>query len=317
MTPEGTGARGHGGTEARVLVAREGGVATLTLNRLAKKNAMDRRMIAELKQAIETADLAADVKIVALRGAGKDFCAGLDLNELLESADLTPEQNEQRAWDLGELFVQLRALPKVVIAVVEGRCLAGGCGLATACDLVLAKAGAQFGYPEINRGFVPAMVMTMLRRIVGEKVAFDLAATGRVVDAAEAERPGLARPPGRDVRGGGEAIPHLSRLALGVGTRAHQAAVLPARRPQPRGRHQARRQGECCGARHARLPPGDQRVPQEVSGWTLAKYALVLAGLALVLLADQTGKKWLGYPGLGLILAAFLLRLLQRRKSAD
>ena len=84
-----------------------------------------------------------------------------------------------------------RRLPKSTVAVVAGRCLAGGCGLATACDLVIARAGSQFGSPEINRGFVPAMVMTMLRRIVGEKVAFDLAASGRVMDAAEAERLGL------------------------------------------------------------------------------------------------------------------------------
>lgn len=177
--------------EDRVLIRRNGGIATLTLNRPDKKNALDRRMIAELKAAIETMDLAADVRIVAIRGAGKDFCAGLDLNELLESADLTPAENEQRAWDLGEVFVKLRKLPKVVVAVVEGRCLAGGCGLATACDLVFAKADGQFGYPEINRGFVPAMVMTMLRRVVGEKVAFDLAATGRVMDAGEAERLGI------------------------------------------------------------------------------------------------------------------------------
>ncbi len=164
---------------------------TLTLNRPEKKNAIDIRMIGELKAAIQAADLDANVKIVALRGAGKDFCAGLDLHELLESADLPPEQNEQRAWDLGEVFVQLRRLPKVTVALVEGRCLAGGCGLATACDLVLASSAAQFGYPEINRGFVPAMVMTMLRRLVGEKVAFDLAATGLLIDAAEAQRLGL------------------------------------------------------------------------------------------------------------------------------
>ena len=178
-------------SDARVVVERSGGVATLTLNRPAKKNAIDIRMIGELKAALRAADLASDVTVVALRGAGGDFCAGLDLNELLESADLPPEENERRAWDLGELFVLLRAMPKVTVAVVEGRCLAGGCGLATACDLVFAKAGAQFGYPEINRGFVPAMVMTMLRRLVGEKVAFDLAATGRVVDVDEALRLGL------------------------------------------------------------------------------------------------------------------------------
>ncbi len=175
----------------RITVERARGVASITLNRPEKKNALDLKMIAELKQAIRDLDLASDVTIVAIRGAGKDFCAGLDLNELLESADLTAEQNEARAWDLGEVFVELRRIPKVTVAVVEGRCLAGGCGLATACDLVFAKAGSQFGYPEINRGFVPAMVMTMLRRLVGEKVAFDLAATGRVMDAEEALKLGL------------------------------------------------------------------------------------------------------------------------------
>jgi methylglutaconyl-CoA hydratase len=188
----GSGDRGIVGSDnARVLASVAGGIMTLTLNRPDKKNAIDIRMIGELKAAIAAADLDAGVKIVALRGAGQDFCAGLDLNELLESADLTPAQNEARAWDLGEVFVRLRRLPKVTVAVVEGRCLAGGCGLATACDLVLASSGAQFGYPEINRGFVPAMVMTMLRRLVGEKVAFDLAASGRIMNAAEAERLGL------------------------------------------------------------------------------------------------------------------------------
>lgn len=178
-------------TDDRVLRTLESGVLTLTLNRPDRKNALDIRMIGELKDAIRDAELSSDVRVVALRGAGQDFCAGLDLNELLASADLTPEQNQARAWDLGEVFVMLRALPKVTVAVVRGRCLAGGCGLATACDLVLAESGAQFGYPEINRGFVPAMVMTMLRRLAGEKVAFDLAATGRLLDAEQAHRAGL------------------------------------------------------------------------------------------------------------------------------
>jgi methylglutaconyl-CoA hydratase len=187
----GTGARGHGGTGARVLVEVSGGVATLTLNRPEKRNALDRRMIGELNAALTRCDLAADIRVIALRAAGKDFCAGLDLEELLASAELTPEENERRAMELGDLFLLLRGLPKVSVAVVAGRALAGGCGLATACDLVVARAGAQFGYPEIQRGFVPAMVMTMLRRSVGEKVAFDLAATGRLVTAEEAEQLGL------------------------------------------------------------------------------------------------------------------------------
>ena len=181
--------RGEG--EPRVLVEVEGGIGTLTLNRPDKRNALDRRMIGELKAALTRCDLSADVRVVVLRATGKDFCAGLDLGELLASADLSPEENERRAMELGELFVQLRAMPKVSVAVVAGRALAGGCGLATACDLVVASAAAQFGYPEIQRGFVPAMVMTMLRRSVGEKVAFDLAATGRLVSAEEAERMGL------------------------------------------------------------------------------------------------------------------------------
>jgi methylglutaconyl-CoA hydratase len=179
------------GTGTRVLVSRQGGIATLTLNRPEKRNALDRRMLGELREALGTCDLAADVRVVALRGAGKDFCAGLDLEELLASADLPPAENERRAMELGALFLQLRRLPKVTVAVVGGRALAGGCGLATACDLVVAGAGAQLGYPEIQRGFVPAMVMTMLRRSVGEKVAFDLAATGRLVGAEEAARLGL------------------------------------------------------------------------------------------------------------------------------
>jgi methylglutaconyl-CoA hydratase len=183
--------RNRGAAESRVLVRREGGVATLTLNRPDKRNALDRRMMAELKSALGECDLAADVRVVVLRGAGKDFCAGLDLEELLASVDLPPEENERRAMELGEILVTLRKLPKVCVAVVEGRALAGGCGLATACDLVVARAGAQFGYPEIHRGFVPAMVLTMLRRAVGEKTAFDLAATGRLVVAEEAEQMGL------------------------------------------------------------------------------------------------------------------------------
>ena len=194
MTPSERGradAQPHGRTDPRVLVTVSDGVATLTLNRADKRNALDRRMIGDLKAALTRCDLAADVRVIAVRAAGKDFCAGLDLEELLASAELTPEENERRAMELGELFLILRALPKPSVAVVSGRALAGGCGLATACDLVVAQAGSLFGYPEIQRGFVPAMVMTMLRRSVGEKVAFDLAATGRLVTAEEAERVGL------------------------------------------------------------------------------------------------------------------------------
>ena len=175
----------------RVLVQVAGGVLTATLNRPDKRNAIDTAMIDALLAMLERADLDAAVRVVAITSAGRDFCAGMDLNELLASADHSPEQNRTAALHFAEIFVRMRRLPKPVVALVQGRALAGGCGLATACDIVLAAESAQFGYPEVQRGFVPAIVMTMLRRAVGEKIAFDLAATGRVLDGTEAAVVGL------------------------------------------------------------------------------------------------------------------------------
>jgi methylglutaconyl-CoA hydratase len=167
------------------------GVLTLTLNRPEKRNALNAAIVDGLAAGIAQAEFDPEVRVLAIRGAGKDFCAGADLEELLASADHSLEQNERHALALGEIFLALRALPKPTVAVVHGRALAGGAGLATACDLVLASDTARIGYPEIERGFVPAMVMTMLRRAVGEKRAFDLVATGRQLSAAEAEQCGL------------------------------------------------------------------------------------------------------------------------------
>lgn len=175
----------------RVLVQIAGGVLTATLNRADKRNAIDTEMIDALLETLARADLDAAVRVVAIRGAGRDFCAGMDLNELLASADHSLEQNRKAALHFAEIFVRMRHLPKPVVAVVQGRALAGGCGLATACDLILANESSQFGYPEVQRGFVPAIVMTMLRRAVGEKIAFDLAATGRLLNGTEAAAAGL------------------------------------------------------------------------------------------------------------------------------
>ncbi|HET9387865.1 MAG TPA: enoyl-CoA hydratase/isomerase family protein [Gemmatimonadales bacterium] len=175
----------------RVIVQVAGGVLTATLNRPDKRNAIDTEMIDALLAVLERADLDAAVRVVAVRGAGRDFCAGMDLNELLASADHSLDQNRTAALHFAEIFVRMRRLPKPVVAVVQGRALAGGCGVATACDLILAAESAQFGYPEVQRGFVPAIVMTMLRRAVGEKIAFDLAATGRLLDGTEAAAVGL------------------------------------------------------------------------------------------------------------------------------
>lgn len=167
------------------------GVLTLTLDRPDKRNALSSALVEALLAAVERADLDAQIRVVVLKGAGKDFCAGADLEELLASADKDPADNEATALRLGALFQALRLLPKPVVAVVQGRALAGGCGLATACDLVLAADDAQLGYPEIQRGFVPAMVMAMLVRQVGEKRALELTVTGRLLSATEARSFGL------------------------------------------------------------------------------------------------------------------------------
>jgi methylglutaconyl-CoA hydratase len=177
------------GAPLRVELAE--GVLTLTLDRPEKRNALNAELVEAIHAALERADLDADVRVVLVRGAGKDFCAGADLDELLASADSTLAENQAAASRLGAVFERIRRLPKPVLAVVQGRALAGGAGLATACDLTVAGAGAQIGYPEIQRGFVPAMVMTMLRRLAGEKVALDLVLTGRVLGADEARAAGL------------------------------------------------------------------------------------------------------------------------------
>ena len=177
---------------APVAVALSNGVLTATLNRPHKRNALDAATIEALHAALDRADLEAGVRVFVLEGAGADFCAGADLEELLASADRGPAENEADALRLGQLFIRLRDIPKPCVALVRGRALAGGAGLALACDIVLLEASAQIGFPEVRRGFVPAMVMTLLRRTVGEQVGFELVATGRVVGAAEACDLGLA-----------------------------------------------------------------------------------------------------------------------------
>ena len=175
----------------RVLARADGAVLHLTLNRPDKRNAIDAAMVDALLTQLAAADLAASVRVISLRGAGSDFCSGADLSELLASVDQSAQANAASAETLGRVFSLVRELPKPVVAVVHGRALAGGCGLATACDMVLARDDATFGYPEVQRGFVPAMVMAMLRRAVGEKAAFDLVATGRSLTASEALELGL------------------------------------------------------------------------------------------------------------------------------
>ena len=172
-------------------VSREGAVARLILDRPEKRNALGPELVAALKQALREADADDAVRVVAVEGAGKDFCSGADLSALQKIAGASVAENSEDARSLLELFLLIRALQVPVVAAVAGRALAGGCGLATACDLVLASASARFGYPEVKIGFVPAMVMAILRRNVSEKRAFELITRGAEISAEQAKEFGL------------------------------------------------------------------------------------------------------------------------------
>ncbi|WP_420125263.1 enoyl-CoA hydratase/isomerase family protein [Longimicrobium sp.] len=174
-----------------LLVRDEGGVRRLVLNRPDKRNALNAELIAALKSALREADGDDAVRVVVVEGEGKDFCSGADLSVLRKIAESSVMENLEDVDDLAELFLLPRRMRKPVVACVRGRALAGGCGLATACDIVLAADTAEFGYPEVRIGFVPAMVMAILRRNVSEKRAFELIVAGQPIAAAEAERIGL------------------------------------------------------------------------------------------------------------------------------
>lgn len=175
----------------RVRVSRAEGIGHVTLARPEKKNALDRLMAEEIVQGLEALAAEAETRVVVIDGEGDDFCAGADLEALEALLDAGREAQLEDARALGRVFTCIRNLSVPVIAAVRGRALAGGAGLATACDIVLAHPNATFAYPEVRIGFVPAMVMTILRRIVPERQAFDLAITGRTLSAVEAEALGL------------------------------------------------------------------------------------------------------------------------------
>ncbi|HLH40658.1 MAG TPA: enoyl-CoA hydratase-related protein [Bryobacteraceae bacterium] len=169
----------------------DAGLARITLNRPEKRNALNAALITALSDALAATAADQKVRVVLLGGAGADFCSGADLSGLNQSAEAGVLEHLATARQLAETFLAMRQHPRPIVAAVRGRALAGGCGLATACDLVLAAASAQFGYPEVKIGFVPAMVMSILRRSVGEKRAFELIATGEVIGAEQARADGL------------------------------------------------------------------------------------------------------------------------------
>ena len=167
------------------------GIARITLERPEKRNALNPELIAALREALARAAKEPDVRVVLLAGAGKDFCAGLDLKALDETAGTGILDHLQGARLFGDLILDIRRHPHPVIAAVHGRAFAGGAGIATASDLILAAESASFGYPEIKIGFVPAIVSVLVRRSLGEKRAFELLAAGENISARDAHALGL------------------------------------------------------------------------------------------------------------------------------
>lgn len=165
-------------------------VATIALTVPEKRNAISQHMVVDLLAALAQAE-SSSVRAVILTGAGKAFCAGMDLDELQLLAKSTLQKNMEDARRVSKMFYRLYSFPKPVIAAVNGAAIAGGCGLATLADFTLAVPEAKFGYPEVKLGFMPALVAVFLRRQIAEKHARDLLLTGRIIDAAEAFRIGL------------------------------------------------------------------------------------------------------------------------------
>jgi methylglutaconyl-CoA hydratase len=166
------------------------GVATITLNRPDKRNAISFELIDDLLRALKEVETS-DAIVLILTGAGKAFSSGMDLDNLKSLIGRSPEQNLKDSETMVRLFRSLYEFPKVTIAAVNGPAIAGGTGLALLCDFTLAVPEAKFGYTEVRIGFVPAIVSTFLLRQVGEKQARDLLLTGRIIGSEEAARMGL------------------------------------------------------------------------------------------------------------------------------
>jgi methylglutaconyl-CoA hydratase len=175
-----------------VLVDVNSGVGTITMNRPDKRNALSPEMVSGLDAALSECTLNSAVKVIVLRGNGPAFCAGADLDYLSKMSVQGALENLDDSMRLMRVMKSLYECPKPVIAAVHGPAIAGGCGLATVCDIVIAaQESARFGYSEVGIGFIPAIVMVFLIRKVGDTQARRLVLTAETIDATEARNIGL------------------------------------------------------------------------------------------------------------------------------
>jgi methylglutaconyl-CoA hydratase len=175
---------------ATLLLDTTGHLATITLNRPEKRNALSAAMIGELQTALDAIEKS-HARVGILTGSGKAFSAGMDLDMLSAIAQQSAAENQEDSRRMARMFRRIWSFSKPLIAAVNGAALAGGCGIATLCDFTLAAPEAKFGYTEVKIGFLPAIVSVFLTRQIGEKRTRDLLLTGRMIDAAEAKEIGL------------------------------------------------------------------------------------------------------------------------------
>src|SRR6266849_6506874 len=173
-----------------LLLEISGNVATITLNRPEKRNAISTQMMAELQTALDEVERS-HARVGILTGAGKAFCAGMDLDMLAAIGKQSPAENQEDSRRIAKLFRRIWSYPRPLIGAVNGAAYAGGCGIATLCDFTIAVPEAKFGYTEVKIGVLPALVSVFLTRQIGEKRCRDLLLTGRIIEAAEAKEFGL------------------------------------------------------------------------------------------------------------------------------
>ena len=162
-------------------------VGILTLNRPEKRNALHPDLVNQIKSKLKEVEIDKSVKVLIITGEGKAFCAGADLEYLNEMKNYSSLENENDSRELAELFLMIYNFPKPVIAAVNGAAIAGGCGLASVCDLIVAdESNAKFGYSEVKIGFIPALVSTFLIRRVGEGMAKQLLLSGEIIQCERA-----------------------------------------------------------------------------------------------------------------------------------
>jgi len=223
-----------------LLLEIAGNLATITLNRPEKRNAVSTQMMAELQTALDQIEKS-HARVIIVTGNGKAFCAGMDLDMLACIAKQSPAENQEDSRRIAKMFRRIWSFPRPLIAAVNGAAFAGGCGIATLCDFTLAVPEAKFGYTEVKIGFLPAIVSVFLTRQIGDKRSRDLLLTGRIIEDCSGRTPDGTSPRAcKPVDRGKPQQPHALQTSSGILGSCRRGSRFGARHP-----------GKCADPLHA------------------------------------------------------------------